>query len=157
MIKKRRIGSEIWDVNGHTNAIFWIVPTVRNLLSLYNWNLHTNLYTQETTKFGYCRISRTDCHFIYLEMHGVESHLVRARVDRRDIVLSSRLAVGNFIFPFIQTAEAKVVLYMIRPVNADGRKPARSTVTLAVCRFARWYRVSVGSMIARIQLTPHQV
>lgn len=57
------------------------------------------------------------------------ARLVRARVDRRNIVLLSRLVVGNFI-PFIQAAEAQESSY-IRLVNADGRKPARSTVTPA--------------------------
>jgi len=41
---------------------------------------------------------------------------VRARIDQCDIVLSSRLTVGNFIFPFIQMAEARESSY-IRPVK----------------------------------------
>lgn len=48
--------------------------TVESTLSLYNWNLHTNLHTRKDTKFGYCSVFWTDCRFIYLEMRdGGES------------------------------------------------------------------------------------
>jgi len=58
---------------------------------------------------------------------------VRARTDRCDIVLSSRLTVGNFIFPFIQMAEARESSYIrLDPWTQTAGKLARSTVTPAV-------------------------
>jgi len=89
------------------------------------------------------------------------SRLVRAQADHRDIVLLSRLAVGNFIFPFIQAAlparcESRVALH-------DSTHMHRKQETNGLCcntgELATRVAISdfVGSMIAGIQLTPRRV
>jgi len=65
--KKRRIDSKIWDVKSIRMQSFELFRLYSRIYSLTSLQLKSP-QKSPYTKFGYCSIFRTDCHFIYLEM-----------------------------------------------------------------------------------------